>query len=241
MKNSRTFEGLAASYALDLVGDVISPGAFQKSLAEWRAGAYSVPLVDNHRYDSVRRVLGHMVDAEERSAGLWARFEVVESPNGDELLTQIKSGSVGSLSIGYHTIRSEPVQVDGVRVRDLKEIRLNEVSAVVFPANPKALIDRSSVKFAGARLAPTTRSAAGGWAPDDPERLQVERLLRDVEAQVEADARAVRAKRAARDTKMRELERELERRTHRAPSDPHRLRMEDQLRSLQLQSLRLSA
>lgn len=142
-ESARTFEGLAATWDLDLGGDIIHKGAFRKTLAFWKQRGFAIPLIDNHRYTSIDDVMGTMVDAEERDEGLWARFEVDEDPKGEKLIRHIKGRRINGLSIGYEAVAPER---DSKGIRHLKEIKLFEVSAVMFPMNPGATFDVGSVK-----------------------------------------------------------------------------------------------
>jgi HK97 family phage prohead protease len=139
----RTFEGLAATYDPDLSGDIIHPGAFAKTLTLWKSGAFAVPLIDNHGYRSaIHDVVGSMIEAEETEQGLRAKFEVDEGPDGDKLLRHIERKRINGLSIGYEAVAPER---DELGVRHLKEIKLFEVSAVIWPMNPAAQFDTDSV------------------------------------------------------------------------------------------------
>jgi HK97 family phage prohead protease len=125
-----------------------------------------VPLIDHHRYGSAFDVLGKMVEAEETDEGLSARFEVVPGEDGDRLLSRIKGGFVNGLSIGYEAGRYDYEDVDrgdGVksRVRHLREVKLYEVSAVIWGMNPAALIDTNTVK-----------ALLGGLSPEEKDELR---------------------------------------------------------------------
>lgn len=149
--SERTFEGLAAAYSLDLGGDIIVPGAFEKTLAYWEQKGFSIPLLNQHQYyNGIHDVLGSMVEAEERPEGLWAKFEVSQGANGDLLLDHIQNKRLNGLSIGYQPVEYEINNDTGVRT--LKEIRLKEVSAVIWPMNEDAVIDASSVKSAASEM-----------------------------------------------------------------------------------------
>lgn len=205
---ARTFSGLAAAYSQDLGGDVIMPGAFRKTLADWRRSKSKVlPLMDSHSRGSVRAVVGKMIEAKEVDDGLETAFQLIDGPDGDEVYRRVKGGYVDALSIGYQAMEirnpTEEEQRQGVW-RFLKEVRLLEVSVVVFPMNPDARIDGGTVKTllkaAGERnltpeeldklravltaaesgalpkCAPT--QPAAGLAPEDPRRLKAEEQLR---------------------------------------------------------------
>lgn len=202
----RTFRGLASTWQEDLGGDVIHRGAFARTLEHWRRSGKVMPLIDQHNYGSVRSVVGKMITAEETDAGLDSEWEIIEGPDGDEILRRVKGGYVDSLSIGYEAVKWEMEREEGAEpweaTRHLKEVKLYEVSVVIWPMNPGAVIDPNSLKALTDALregrlsddekkqlralleeAPPADSAdtpAPGLAPDDPKRLHLEALLRDV-------------------------------------------------------------
>lgn len=140
----RTFEGLAAAWTLDLGGDVIHPGSFAKTLTYWREKGFSIPLINQHSYyNGIHDVLGSMTDAKENDDGLWAKFEVDDGDDGAKLMRHIERKRLNGLSIGYQPVEAE-IDKDGIR--HLREVRLMEVSAVIWPMNQDAVIDASSVK-----------------------------------------------------------------------------------------------
>lgn len=145
----RTFTGLAAAFSQDLGGDVILPGAFKRTLADWKRSKKVLPLMDSHNYGSVRAVIGKMIAAAETSEGLEATFQVIDGPDGEEVYRRVKGGFVDGLSIGYRAIESRaPSQEESLRGiwRFLKEIALQEISVVIWPMNPDARIDLGTVK-----------------------------------------------------------------------------------------------
>lgn len=154
---TRTFEGLASTWDEDLGGDIIHPGAFTRTIDHWKAagGRRVIPLVDNHAYKlksnpSFRDIVGKMVDAREEKAGLWTRYSVARTPAGDDLLALAKDGMVTGLSIGYQAVAGGTEMKAGKR--HLKEVKLGEVSPVIFPMNEGARIDALSVKSLTAKL-----------------------------------------------------------------------------------------
>jgi len=145
----RTFEGLASTWDLDLVGDVIHRGAFRRTLSHWRQSGRVIPLLDQHNYGSVRAVVGKLIAAKETEDGLWTRYQVIDGPDGDEVLRRIEGGYVTGLSIGFRPVKvEEPSDEDRKRGiwRHIKEVQLLEISVVIWPANDGARIDVDSVK-----------------------------------------------------------------------------------------------
>jgi uncharacterized protein len=154
MAAKRIIVGYSSTWDLDLGGDKIERGSFARSIAAWKAGEREIALVDTHDSGSVRNVLGRLVDAEEDAKGLLTRFELVDGDDAAEALYRIDAGAVRGLSIGYR-LPKEAVQVDddtGIRI--ISEVELEEVSLVLFPMNPKAVITRIGGKMVGRKHEP---------------------------------------------------------------------------------------
>ena len=192
---ARTFTGLAAAFSLDQGGDVILPGAFKRTLKDWKASKGKViPLIDSHGRDSIRRVVGKMIDAEETAEGLEATFEVIDGPDGDEVHRRLKGGYVTGLSIGFELVAARlPTSAErevypGVE-RVLVELKLREVSVVVFPMNEEARVDADTIKLSSRereRAALVSAFSGEDLAPDHPRRLALEHryrslVIRDIE------------------------------------------------------------
>lgn len=164
----RTFSGFASTPDIDLGGDIVEPTAFTDTIAKWKRTAGTIPLLDSHQGDSVTRILGKLVEAKIQADGLWTRFQVVETPRGDEVLSLVRGGYLDGLSIGYRVLKSiEPTTEEQGRgaFRRLTQVGLHEVSLVAFPMNE------------GARVTDATKGRGSLVAADDPERLQWERRL----------------------------------------------------------------
>jgi uncharacterized protein len=133
------FSGFASVYNnVDRGGDVVSPGAFQKTLQS-RGG--EVPILfshDTHRPVGIGKV-------EDSAKGLIIHGRLTMAvPDAQATYALMKDGVLRGLSIGYSSVRDE-VQ-NGVRY--LREIKLFEVSLCVFPMNEAATV--TTVKAADA-------------------------------------------------------------------------------------------
>jgi len=188
-ESERTFDGLAATWDLDLGGDVIEPGAFKRTLNNWRASKKVLPLLDSHNGGSVRNVVGKMLDGAESTDGLDATFQVIDGPDGDEVFRRIKGGYVDGLSIGYSAVKvrypeTEDEKQKGIW-RYLEEVKLHEVSVVLWPMNPEARIDTATVKalIASAR----TRDL------DDEDRAELDALQKQISALLSETGPALKA------------------------------------------------
>lgn len=153
----RTFEGLAATWDLDLGMDVIHQGAFKDTVAEWKRAGRALPLLDSHNQFSIFSALGKLVDAKETKAGLWTKWSVIAGDDGDRVLERLRGGVVDSMSIGYMPAKWDFSELDEVDdspfprvVRNLRKVDLREVSLVLFPMQPNALVNLSTVKHLAA-------------------------------------------------------------------------------------------
>lgn len=150
-EDAQTFSGLAATWDLDLGGDVINKGAFKRTLKNWKSSKRPLPLLDSHNGDmSVRNVVGKMIEATETDAGLEASFEMIDGPDGVEVFRRVKGQYVDGLSIGYQAVKVQYPETEEERqkgiYRYLDEVKLHEVSVVLFPMNLNARIDTTSMK-----------------------------------------------------------------------------------------------
>lgn len=147
---TRKIRGLASTWDLDLDGDVIMKGAYARTIADWRRSGRIIPLVDQHDYSSVLNVLGKLTSAKETDVGLECEFDLLENDSAaTALLERVTGKFLNSFSIGYRVVDSdvppEELQAHGVR-RVIWELELLEVSVVIFPANPRALITSATAK-----------------------------------------------------------------------------------------------
>lgn len=158
----REFSGLASTWEVDLDEERFERGAFMRSINAWKSSQKSkepriIPLIDQHNYRSVRNVFGKVTDLRESADGLHVRGQIIPTADGDEYLARIHGGFLNGLSVGFDTVRdkTETRTVDGEKreIRVITEAKLLEVSAVIWGANPQALIAaaKSLVKEEGGR------------------------------------------------------------------------------------------
>lgn len=155
-EDARTFTGYAAAWSLDLGDDRIHQGAFKESIAAWRKSKQAMPLINSHHYFDINSVIGQLLDAEEDDVGLLTKWEVIDGKDGDAVLTRLRPSRrtgrapLGSMSMGYEAQKFDFEDSDAStygQIRNLRKVALKEVSLVIFPMNPDATIDVSSVKL----------------------------------------------------------------------------------------------
>jgi hypothetical protein len=124
------FTGIGAVYNnVDLGGDRILPGAFTKTL---EAGK-QLPLLWQHNPSDP---IG-TVKVTDSAQGLMVEGQLLLSdPTAAKAYSFLKAGIIKGLSIGYDTIKAAFVD----EVRELKELKLWELSVVTFPMNESAFV-----------------------------------------------------------------------------------------------------
>lgn len=167
-----TFEGLASTFGnVDLVGDIVDQGAFADSIqrlgdrAKARGKRGLMPVLFNHNSS---KPLGVFVELRETDQGLFATGEMPKTSRlvSDEIVPQMKIGSIDSMSIGF-TIDEQRFDGD---VRVLQKVSLVETSLVTanFAANPQAAItDLKSLRL-----------TLDDLQEDDVDLREIERRLR---------------------------------------------------------------
>jgi HK97 family phage prohead protease len=135
---------------VDLEGDVVVPGAFKKTLADWARSKQRIPLLVDHKM-STDGVIGSLDSAEEDAVGLSvsARFSSIQK--AQDIRTLLREQHINGLSFTYEPIRARPGMKGGERVRFLEELRLFEATVTPFPMN--VLATPSLVKAAAAVIA----------------------------------------------------------------------------------------
>lgn len=128
---------------VDLVGDVIRPGAFAKTLHRVRQG--KVPLMARHAShgnDSLDAI-GLIEDAQETDYGLFIHAPLDTSELAQTVRERVLSRLATSLSIGYLPTVTELITMGDQTIMEVKELKLLEVTVTAFPINELADITDS--------------------------------------------------------------------------------------------------
>lgn len=136
--DGRIIEGHAAVFGnVDLGGDLIHPGAFKKTLAE---RGNKVKLLWQH---DPREPIGKILFLQEDDKGLFVRARISETQKGNDALALMRDKAIEELSFGYDAVKGGTDYTkgdEGDTIRNLREIKLYEVSPVTFPMNEDAQI-----------------------------------------------------------------------------------------------------
>jgi len=138
------FEGYGAIFGNeDSWGDIISPGAFVKTLADYQAKCRKPKMLWQH---DRKEIIGTWETITEDDKGLFVKGRLFKDEIGraKEAYALVKAGELDGLSIGFY---ARDYSIDEKNwVRTIKEAELLEISLVTFPANEDALV--SAVKAA---------------------------------------------------------------------------------------------
>ncbi len=144
-----TVEGLANAFNnVDFQGEVVKPGAFRRTIKAFRSSRKGLPFMDNHRiFGGTDAIIGRVIELREEKVGLFFKAFFSSSPAAQVVRTKIHEKVLDSLSIGFNVVKRKVLK-DGTM--ELLELKLREVSVVVFPANELATV--SDVKQAISRI-----------------------------------------------------------------------------------------
>ena len=154
----REFDGHGSVFGnVDLGGDVILPGAFKRSLAQYRKSGSLPQMFWMHQMD---KVPGKWLDMSEDKEGLAVKGVLADTELGNEIHTLLTMQAVRGLSIGYQTVDQE-YEDDGTRL--IKEVDLWEVSVVSLPMNPLAQVAHAKSRLSAEGVyVPTAREFEQG-------------------------------------------------------------------------------
>ena len=159
-----TFSGYGSVFGVeDSYGDVVMKGAFDASLADWKAKSMMPALLWQH---DTTEPIGVYTLMREDDHGLYVegRLLIDDDPLAKRAHAHLKAGSLSGMSIGYN-LPEDGWRYDSEKgVFIIEKLNLWEVSLVTFPANDEARVQRVKAALSAGAI---------------PKPSEVERLLRD--------------------------------------------------------------
>lgn len=142
------FSGYGAVFGnIDTHGDVIEPGAFKESLAEWGVrGAYPAMKMMHgsaaNPFTGSDLPIGVWTDMREDTKGLRVvgKLSGLNTDRGRFNYALMQDGALNGLSIGYKAVRVSRSTSPQIK-RSLATVKLMEVSLVPQGSNDQALVD----------------------------------------------------------------------------------------------------
>ena len=139
------FEAIVSVFGnIDAYGDVVMPGAFKDSLAEWAASGNRIPVYYSHRMDDPDFNIGTVLEAKETDEGLWVKAQLrldATTSKAPQVHRLLMDRSLAQFSFAYDVIEGgmEKGQFDGsdepVEVFALRKLKLYEVGPTPLGAN----------------------------------------------------------------------------------------------------------
>lgn len=140
----------------DSYGDIVAPGAFAETIAEWTASGNEMPALFGHRMDDpdffVGGAKGEDMLEDDHGWRVRGRFDL-DSPKGKTVYKLVKGRRLNQLSFAYDTLAERQIELeDGTKVNELQKLRVYEfsfvpvganqdTSVVAVKANAEALVD----------------------------------------------------------------------------------------------------
>lgn len=123
---------------VDYGGDRMVPGAFAKTLAEWKDSGDPIPAIWSHDWDNPDAHVGVVEDVIEDEKGLKVRMKFdLDRPFANQVFYLLKNRRVREFSFGYITREAEVVQDEEFGdVREIRDVKLIEVGPTLVGMNP---------------------------------------------------------------------------------------------------------
>lgn len=125
----------------DSYGDIVAPGAFTDTLADWKASGDSIPVYWSHQMNDPDMNIGWVVDAKETDQGLevLAQLDTEDgaSPKALQAYRLLKGRRVREFSFAYDVLDGGPQEKDGDTYYELRKLKLYEVGPTPVGANPE--------------------------------------------------------------------------------------------------------
>lgn len=121
----------------DSYGDIVAKGAFAECIAQIKAEGKVLPLLFNHKSDSLQDYIGSCIDFEEDDHGLKFKAIFDDTPEAQRARELSMDGRLCKFSFSYDVIDQATITLeDGREANELRKLNIHEVSLVLYPANP---------------------------------------------------------------------------------------------------------
>ena len=137
-EQSRVISGYGAVFNnVDKAGDKLIKGCFAKSIAERGPESQAKDKIIFLWMHDMSQPIGRITTLREDDHGLYFEAKIDEIPEGDRVITQLKSGTLNQFSIGYRYVwdKCEWVEENGEEFFVCKELILHEISVVSIGCN----------------------------------------------------------------------------------------------------------
>lgn len=131
----------------DSYGDVIAKGAFDETIAEWKASGETLPGQFGHRFDDPEYYVAAGTDQGTDDRGWWVKGIFDPEPKAQKVYRLVKGRRLGKLSFSFDTLDEGKTVlsiaagdlVDGP-ANELRKVKVHEFSFVPFAANDDTFV-----------------------------------------------------------------------------------------------------
>jgi uncharacterized protein len=129
----------------DAYGDVVMPGAFDDTLAEWKASGNPIPVIWSHGYNDLSNHIGYLVDAAQKTVdgktGLWVKGQLDVSADPEDAVARkaaklLRGKRVTQFSFSYDVLDAASAKSEDLGAyNELRKLKLYEVGPTLIGAN----------------------------------------------------------------------------------------------------------
>jgi HK97 family phage prohead protease len=180
-----TFEAIVSVFGnKDSYGDVIIPGAFAETLAEWAASGDPIPIYWSHQMSDPDFNIGHVLEAKEIDKGLWVKgqLDLVDALPGSkapQVHRLMKGRRVKQFSFAYDIVEAGFVETEDDHWYELRKLKIHEVGPTPIGANQDT--ELLTVKAAAASASRLATSFKAGRAISAKNENTLRKALESIE------------------------------------------------------------
>lgn len=176
-------EGYASGIGLDRAGDVMLPGAFDRSIQKFLET--NPILLENH---DITKALGRVLALEPRDQGLWMKARIDKPTPGswaEDTVRKIMRGTIKGLSVRGRMRRPDgSLALPGSGGGPVTDVDLYEISVTPLPVSPSSLFSVTQKAFESDEIDDATRKAINDYM--ELEFAHVEAMFEDLRRRMEA-------------------------------------------------------
>lgn len=133
------FEALVSVFGnKDSYGDIVVPGAFTDTLADWARSGNPIPVFWSHRLDDPDMCIGEVLEAKQTDLGLWVRAQLdldEDAKKAKQVYRLLKGRRVTQFSFAYDVDEAAWVETEDDWWYELRKLKLHEVGPTPIGAN----------------------------------------------------------------------------------------------------------
>ncbi len=156
------FEALVSVFGTkDSYGEIVMPGAFANTLADWESRGDPIPVYWSHRMDDPDFNIGHVLEAKETDEGLYVKAQLdLTNPKAKATHNLLRSRRVTQFSFAFSVNPGGAGESEDGNSMELRDLNLYEVGPTPIGANPDTeLISAKSGRVLSSKNVATVNTA----------------------------------------------------------------------------------